>query len=225
MNPQHAVLRMNPQYSVLSINPQYSVLSINPQYSVLSINPQYSVLSINPRQRKKRPLPCVLSRKNTTERLIHPVYREFQHSADGFPSQDFKTVVNAVDERVRGFRLMVKEHEGSFSWSRTMRVSSSLSERRIWSHVPWTWGSLERNTSKRLIDRFYGGFGGSHDGFPSQGFQTPGNAVYERVRGFGLVSFGYEGLVSCPTDMRVWSCLPVVEEDTKTRMWPFPGGA
>jgi hypothetical protein len=102
---------------------------MNPQYSVLSINPQYSVLSINPRQRKKRPLPCVLSRKNTTERLIHPVYREFQHSADGFPSQDFKTVVNAVDERVRGFRLMVKEHEGSFSWSRTMRVWSSLFQR------------------------------------------------------------------------------------------------
>jgi hypothetical protein len=70
-----------------------------------------------------------------------------------------------------------------------------------------TWGSLERNTSKRLIDRFYGVLKGSHDRFPSKGFQTPGNAVYEHVRGFGLVSFGDEGLVSCSLTMRVWSSL------------------
>jgi hypothetical protein len=68
-----------------------------------------------------------------------------------------------------------------------------------------TWGSLERNTSKRLIDRFYGVLKGSHDRFPSKGFQTPGNAVYEHVRGFGLVSKRYEGLVSYPKDTRVWS--------------------
>jgi hypothetical protein len=68
-----------------------------------------------------------------------------------------------------------------------------------------TWGSLERNTSKRLIDRFYGVLKGSHDRFPSKGSQTPGNAVYEHVRGFGLVSKRYEGLVSYPKDTRVWS--------------------
>jgi hypothetical protein len=68
-------------------------------------------------------------------------------------------------------------------------------------------GERQRNTTESLIHRVYEGFQPPADTFPSQGFQTPGNAVYEHVRGFGLVSFGDEGLVSCSLTMRVWSSL------------------